>query len=192
MPLGPPTLPIFQSAFLSHGLIGPGTAQLAVGCSNGLQQYMTVGCTTISIDVGTLGAGTGFGFGIVLPQPVLTGAMTSFFAGLLIGGPFGPVTASAISFGISNSLSTSALVNTINAGVGVGAGKVQFIPNGIGGNIFTAAFLAAGMTGPMIPSLGQAVGGAMDSVIASALGIVAIAGPPNILPGGGVGIGTVS
>lgn len=192
MPLGPPTIPIFESALISHGLVGSSTAQLATGCSNGLQQYMAgAGCTTISIDVGTLGAGVGFGFGIILPQPVLTGAMTSFFASFLIGGPFSPVTASAISFGISNSL-LGAIVNTINAGVGVGVGKVQCIPNGTGGALFTAAFLAAGMTGSMIPSLGQAVGGALDSVIASALGVVAIVGSPNILPGGGIGFGNVS
>lgn len=192
MPLGPPTIPIFEAFFISHGMIGVNAAQLATGCANGLQLYMSgAGCTTISIDVGTLGAGTGIGFGIFLPGPLLVGVMSSLFVGSLIGGPFSPITAEAISLGISSSLST-AIINTVNAGVGIGAGKIQCIPNGTGGALFTAAFIASGMTGSMIPSLGQAVGGALDSVISSALGVVAIVGPPNILPGGGIGFGTVS
>jgi hypothetical protein len=192
MPLGPPTIPIFQAALASHGLVGSGSVQLATGCANGLQLYMSgAGCTIISIDAGTLGAGTGIGAGIILAEPLLSGIMSSMFLGFLLGGPFSPVTADAISFGVCMSLAT-AVISTINAGVGVGAGKVQCIPNGTGGLVFTGAFLATGMTGSMVPSLGQAVGGALDASIASALGVVAIVGPPSILPGAGIGVGTVS
>jgi hypothetical protein len=48
------------------------------------------------------------------------------------------------------------------------------------------------MTGSSIPSLGQAIGGALDSAISSAQGVVAIIGPPSILPGGGIGFATVN
>jgi len=192
MALGLPTVPIFQAFFASHGLTGSSSSQLAGGCADGLELYMSgAGCSTISIDVGTLGTGTGFGFGIVLAPPLLSSTMSAMFLGLLISGPFSPITANAISFGICTSLAIAS-INTNNVGVGVGTGKVQCIPHGIGGLIFTGAFLSSGMSGPMIPSLGQAIGSALDATIASALGIVVIAGPPNILPGAGIGIAQVS
>jgi len=191
MALGPPTIPIFESFFISHGMTGTGMSQLAIGCANGLQLYMAGGCTVISIDVGTLGVGSGFGIGMILPGPLLAGIMSSLFVASLIAGPFSPITAEAISFGISSSLLT-ANINTINAGVGVGVGKVQCIPNGTGGTLFTAALVSSGMTGSSIPSLGQAIGGALDSAISSAQGVVAIIGPPSILPGGGIGFATVN
>jgi hypothetical protein len=191
MALGSPSIPIFQAALASHGLIGSNTIQLATGCANGLQLYMSgIGCTTISIDVGTLGAGTGIGFGIILAQPLLSVNMVSTFLGFLLGGPFSPITADAISLGICSSLAIAS-ISTFNAGVGVGAGVVKCIPQGVGGTVFTSAFLASGMSGSMVPSLGQAVGGALDASIASALGAVVIVGPPSILPGGGIGIGQV-
>lgn len=193
MPIDPgTTLPIFEGALASHALIGPGSIQLATGCANGLFMYMTAGgCTTISIDVGTLGAGKGTGVGIVLPYPALSSVMSATFLAHLIAGPFSPVTADAISMGISMSLAL-ALVNTINAGVGIGAGKVQCIPTGAGGGIFAAAMLSAGMTGKMVPPLADAIGMALDAVIPTAQGVVVIAGPPNIIPGAGVGVGTVT
>jgi hypothetical protein len=191
MALGPPTVPIFEGFFISHGMTGVGMSQLAVGCATGLQLYMTGGCTVISIDVGTLGVGSGIGLGMFLPGPLLTGIMSSLFVASLIAGPFSPITAEAISFGISSSLLT-ANISTINAGVGIGVGKVQCIPNGTGGTLFTSALISSGMTGSSIPSLGQAIGGALDSSISSAQGIVAIVGSPNILPSAGVGFGQIS
>lgn len=192
MPLGPTTIPLFQASLIANGITGTGVVQLATGCSNGLQLYMSgAGCTTISVDAGTLGAGTGVGIGITLPQPTLSATMASFFLGLLISGTYGPSTADAIASGICNSLLT-VTVNTVNAGVGVGSGKVQCIPNGTGGALFSAAFLAAGFSGTMAPSLGLAVGGALDASISSASGFVVIAGSPSIYPGGGVGTAVVS
>lgn len=191
MPLGPSTTPIFQASFAANGLVGTGITQLSSACSDGLQLYMSgAGCTTISIDAGTLGAGTGIGIGIILSQPLLSATMTSFFLSLLIGGTYGPSTADAISTGIRNSL-LIATINTVNAGVGIGTGKVQCIPNGTGGAVFSGALLAAGLSGSMTPSLGQAIGGALDASIASAFGFVVIAGPPSPLPGGGVGSAVV-
>lgn len=192
MPLGPSTIPIFQASLIANGITGTGVVQLSSACSDGLQLYMSgAGCTTISIDVGTLGAGTGVGFGITLSQPSLSSTMASFFLGLLMSGSYGPSIADAIASGICNSLLT-VTVNTVNAGVGVGTGKVQCIPNGTGGVVFSGALLAAGLSGSMAPSLGQAIGGALDASIASASGLVVIAGPPSIYPGGGLGSAVVS
>ena len=192
MPLGPSTIPLFQASLIANGITGTGVTQLANGCSDGLQLYMSgAGCTTISIDVGTLGAGTGVGLGITLPQPSLSATMASFFLGLLISGTYGPLVADAIASGICNSLLT-ATVNTVNAGVGVGSGKIQCIPNGTGGAVFSGALLAAGFSGSMAPSLGLAIGGALDASIASASGFVVIAGSVSVYPGSGVGTSTVS
>ena len=192
MPLGPPTIPIFQASLIANGITGTGAVQLSSACSDGLQLYMSgAGCTTISIDVGTLGAGTGIGSGIILSQPSLSSTMASFFLGLLMSGSYGPSTADAIASGICNSLLT-AVVNTVNAGVGIGTGKIQCIPNGTGGVIFSGALLAAGLSGSMAPSLGLAIGGALDASIASASGLVVIAGSLSVYPGSGVGTSTVS
>ena len=186
------TLPIFVGAFKSHSLIGHGTDQLAAGCAEGLFQYMSgAGCTTISIDTGTLGAGKGTGVGIFISLPTLSAALLASFEGHLVKGSYSPIVAEAIATGITSSLAQAA-INTVNTGVGVGIGKIQCIPNGGGVAIFGAALLGAGVAGSMAPSLATAIALALDSVITSAQGAVAIAGPPSNLSGSGASIGTVT
>jgi hypothetical protein len=191
MPINPgTTTPIFLAALIANGLVGPGTSQLATGLATGLSQYVQAGVIVTSIDIGTLGAGTGIGPSIVLNPNILIPAMTASLAGHGIIGSLMPAQANAISFGISASLALG-IVQTINTGVGIGAGKLQLIPNGSGGTLFVAGFKAAGMSGSMANNMGLAVGLALDAVILSALGVVIIVGPPNIVPGAGIGIGKI-
>jgi len=191
MPIGPgTTLPIFTAALLANGLVGSGTKQLAAGLAMGLFQYTQTGVIVTSIDVGTFGAGTGIGPSIVLLPTILLPAMTDSFIGHGIVGPFMPAQANACAYGISAALAL-AVVETVNPLVGVGAGKLQLIPNGTGSVIFPQAFTQSGATGSMSAKMASAIGLALDAVIASAIGIIAIVGIPSIVPGAGLGNGKI-
>lgn len=192
MPVDPgTTFPIFQGMLASNGILGSGSTQLANGLANGLFQYVSTGITVSSIDVGTLGVGTGVCAGVILPPTTLLGALIPLMIGHSISGPMSAPLANAISMGVSVSLA-SATVQTVNPSVGVGTGKLQLLPLSTGGAVFSAAFEQAGLVGAMSPALGNAVGMAMDSVIALALGVVVISGPPSLLPGSGVGSGKIT
>jgi hypothetical protein len=191
MPIDPgTTTPIFTAALVANVQIGSNVGQEATGLALGLFQYAQSGVTVGSIDAGTLGVGTGIGPSIILPEPVLLAALVASFLGHGIIGPMMPLQANAIALGISASLAV-ATVQTLNPSVGLGAGKLQLVPTGSGSVIFPAAFIQAGMTGPMATNLGVAIAQALDAVIASATSVIAIVGPPNIVPGAGVGIGKI-
>ena len=185
------TTPIFLGSLVANGQIGPSISQFASGLALGLFQYTQSGLTVISIDAGVLGVGTGICPTIILPEPVLLVSLMTSLAGHGIIGPTMPLQANAIALGVSVSLAL-AQVQTINPLVGIGAGKLQLIPNGTGGSIFAAAFKASGMVGSMVTNLGLAVGLGLDAVIATAIGVVAIVGSPSIVPSGGVGTGVIS
>ena len=192
MPVDPgTTLPIFQGMLSSNSIVGQLSGQMSAGLSAGLSQYVSSAITVISIDVGTLGAGTGIGAGIIIPSSTILGTLTAMMVGNGITGTFAAPLSNAASNGISVSFA-GAILNTVNPSVGVGAGKIQIIPLGLGGGIFAGAFAAAGMTGMMAPALGNAVGLALDSVISSAVGIIAIVGPPSIIPSSGSGLGKIT
>ena len=187
MPIDPgTTTPIFTAALVANAQVGPNVGQLATGLALGLFQYAQAGI----IDAGTLGVGAGIGPSIILPEPLLLTALTASFIGHGIIGPMMPLQANAIALGISSSLAL-AIVQTINPPVGLGAGKLQLTPNGSGSVIFPAAFIQAGMAGPGAAKMGLSIALALDAVIASALSVIAIAGPPNIVPGAGLGIGKI-
>ena len=191
MPISPATtLPIFTASLAANVIVGPSSIQMATGLSLGLFQYLNSGVIITSIDSGTLGVGVGTGPGIILAQPVLLAALTASMAGHVIAGPMMPMLANAIALGVFTSLGM-AVVQTINPLVGVGVGKLQLTPNGTSNIIFPAAFLAAGMVGPMSPALGSAIGMALDAVIASAVSVIAIAGPPSVSPSVGIGSGVI-
>jgi hypothetical protein len=191
MPIDPgTTTPIFLGALTANAQVGPNVGQLAGGLALGLFNYMQTGVSVQSIDAGTLGVGTGIGPSITLTEPLLLAALTGSFAGHGIIGPMAPLQANAIALGISASLAL-AVVQTINPTVGVGAGKLQLIPTGAGSVVFPAAFVSAGMAGPMSANMAIAVANALDAVIASAIGVIAIVGPPSIVPGAGLGTGKI-
>ncbi len=191
MPIEPViTTPIFTAALAANGLIGVHTPQLAEGLATGLFTYLGSAVVVTSQDVGVLGAGTGIGPSIILEDTLILAALVPFMAACGLIGPMAAAQASAISMGISLSLA-GAIVSTINSTVGVGAGKLLITPTGSGAAVFTAGLAAAGLIGVHVPQLGAAVGGALDSVIVSAIGVIAIVGSPSIIPGAGVGIGKI-
>jgi hypothetical protein len=191
MPINPATtLPIFTAALSANALIGKSAIQLATGLSLGLFQYVQAGLTVISIDAGTLGAGTGTGPGIILTPLTITPLLLASIGGHGMTGSYVPPLVDAISIAVSSSFA-QAIVETINPLVGIGAGKLQLIPNGTGSAIFPAAFLESGLTGLMAANLGSAVGLALDSAVPSAIGVIAIIGSPSIISSVGTGIGRI-
>jgi hypothetical protein len=192
MPIDPgTTTPIFLGSLVANGMTGPSVSQLASAMALGLFQYLQSGVVVLSIDTGTLGAGTGICPTIFLDEQVLLAAMTTSLSAHGVVGPFQPALANGVSLGIALALAL-AFTQTINPTVGVGAGKLQLVPNGQGQIIFPAAFTASGAVGPMSALTASAIGLGLDAVIVSALGIVAIVGPPSIIPSAGVGTGKIS
>jgi hypothetical protein len=187
--MDPGTLtPIFLANLISVGLIGPSTIQLATGLANGTSIYANTAVQFQSVDVGTLGAGVGLGAGVVVPPAIVPAMIGSFTANGILG-PFSIPTATGIAQGMQLSFAL-AVIQTVAAGVGLGAGVGFCIPNpGASAGIFFAAFQAAGMLGPSTIQLASAVSAGLDLVLPASIAPVAIVGPPNIIPGAGTGIG---
>lgn len=190
MPLDPVSLTaVVRSALLGVGMIGTGSNQLTVGLANALSNYSKTAMIVNTIDVGTLGVGKGVGVGVLLAQPALFAALSSFFPSSAISGVSALQLATGISIGYSSAFAT-AIINTVHPSVGVGSGKLQISPNTAAAiGIFTTAFLSAGMTGNAVPQLASAVARALDSVLPTAIGIVAIAGSPSVVGSSGSGTG---
>jgi hypothetical protein len=192
MPMDPGTLtPIFLANLVSVGLIGPSTIQLATGLANGTSIYANTAIQFQSVDAGTLGAGVGLGAGVIVPPAIIQAMIGSFTAHGILG-PFSIPTATGVAQGMQMSFAL-AIVQTVAAGVGLGAGVGFCIPNpGASTGIFMAAFTAAGMLGPSTIQLASAVAVGLDLVLPASIAPVVIVGPPNILPGAGTGIGKLS
>lgn len=192
MPMDPGTLtPIILFNLVSAGLIGPSTVQLAGGLANGLSIYAETTITFQSVDAGTLGAGTGLGAGVLMPPVIAQSMIASFLAHGIIG-PFSIPTATGIANGFQLCFAL-AIVQTVSAGVGLGAGVGFCIPSpGASAGIFSAAFKSAGMVGPGADNLAAAVSTGLDIVLPACIAPVVVVGPPSILPGVGVGTGKLS
>jgi len=189
MPMDPATLtPVFLSQLISVGLIGPSTIQLATGLANGTSIYAETVVQFQSVDAGTLGAGVGLGASVTVPPTIIPAMIGSFTAHGILG-PFSIPTATGVANGMMLAFKL-AIIQTVAAGVGLGAGVGFCIPNpGASAGIYFAAFQAAGMLGPSTIQLASAVAAGLDLVLPTSIAPVAIVGPPNILPGAGTGIG---
>jgi hypothetical protein len=193
MPLDPGSVTaIMTSSLLGASIAGIGSTQLATGVANGLSLYANSGLTVISVDTGVLGAGTGVGVGIILPTPMLVGAFTGTFPAGGIAGIMSPALIAALSLGFTQAFAT-AIINTVNPTVGVGAGVVTPIPKSVASiPAFIAGFASAGMTGISSIPLATAIAQGLDLSLLSGKGIIAIAGSPSIYASAGAGTGKLS
>jgi len=142
-----------------------------------------------TVDVGSVGSGTGVGVGIILAPPVLIGSLTSAFEGAQIRGSLRQSLIVAISNAVSDTLKL-ALINTVNAGVGAGTGKVTLVPNPTASvPLMVANFFGLALVGVSSPVLASAIARGIDQVLPSAIGVIAIAGTASPSPGIGTGIG---
>lgn len=171
------------------GLIGPSSQQLVVGLTNALCTYGHTAMNVTTIDVGTAGTGKGVGFGVIVPQPLLVASLSYNLPANSIGGISAIQLILGIATGYSLALSLAG-INTTHPSVGVGSGKLQIKPNTAAAiGIYQSAFLSAGLAGLMAKPLALAVATSLDAVLPLAIGFVAIAGPPNIVPSTGFGTG---
>ena len=185
----PVTTPIFTANLLANALIGISTPQFAFAVATGLEIYAGTGLQVVSVDTGTLGVGVGTGLGVTVTPPVLIAALTASFSGHDLLGIMSPLMINGLSLAFSQSLAQANVV-TINAGVGVGAGVTTLLSSPSASSAaWIAGFAAAGLDGPNIPQIASAIAQGFDTAAPTAVGSVAIVGPPNIVPGAGAGIG---
>lgn len=188
MPITPPgLLGAILPAITATGMIGTAAVQLATGVATGITLWNPL-IKVISVDTGLLGVGAGTG-PVILPPPVLLGAMITSFAGSGILGTMAVPLATGLSLGIALGYAQGLIV-TVNTGVGVGAGVAKFIPPPAVASMI-AGFAAAGLTGTSSIQLATAIGLALQIAFAPLVGTVAIVGAGSPLPGAGAGIGQI-
>lgn len=176
----------------SGGVVGISSPLLATGISNGFIQYVLSGVTVNTTDVGAAGSGTGIGIGLNLAPPVLVGTLTAAFEGAQIRGPMRQPIILAIANAISDTLRL-ALVNTVNAGVGVGTGKVTLLPSPIVSvPLMITNFASVGLVGISSSPLASAIAQGIDLALPSTTGIVIVAGAAGPSPGTGIGVGKIT
>jgi len=173
---------------VATGNIGTGVPQLTSGVANGVVQW-TPQIVVQTVDSGTLGVGSGGPMPVILPPPILLGAMTVGFASFDILGIMSPL----LILGLTNGLVLAyaqALIKTTHAGVGSGTGVATFRAPPAG-PIFITGFKAAGMKGQATEKLALAIGQALDVAFASLVMPVPIVGAASPVGGGGVGFGNL-
>lgn len=193
MALIPPAVAgIVLANLAGNGILGISSAQLAVAVSTGFCSYMLAAPVVTTADVGTLGAGVGTGFGLILSPTSLSSSLRSTFTAHGINGPNREMIINALSGALSQSLLLAQIL-TADAGCGVGTGTVvSVVPNpAVSIPSMVAAFVGSGLIGIASFNLAAAIAEGVDQVLPTARGQTVIAGPPSILPGGGVGIGKV-
>lgn len=193
MALLPPAVTALVAANLAGvGVIGISQAQLSLGIGIGFAGYMVSAPVVTTADVGTLGAGAGLGFGLVLAPPALLSALQSSFTANGINGPSRQQIVTALSLAIPQALLTAQIV-TADAGVGVGTGTVvSVLPvPAVSIPMMIAAFIGSGMIGTASARMATAIAQGIDQALPSGKGQTVIVGPPSIVPGGGAGIGKI-
>jgi len=190
MPLVSPLLAggFIAPNLLATGQIGQAMPKFALGVSLGVVDYLS-DARVVSVDTGTLGVGLTI-FPLIVPQPLLLGALFTGFGSMGILGPMAPLLITGLANGITLGLVSLALLNINHPGVGVGAGVARIlggsaIPSMLGG------FDDVGMSADGPKKTATAIGIALDITFAAFFQPVPIVGPPSPVPGGGVGFGSI-
>lgn len=190
MPLNPPTLAtgFIAPNLLATGNIGAGMPKLAMGVAIGVCQYLAQ-AKVVTVDVGTLGVGTSI-MPLIVPNPLLQGALFAGFASMGILGPMAPLVITGLTNGLVTGWVVLALLQTNHPLIGTGAGVARIVaptavPAMIGG------FASMGMIGDGPVKTATAIGIALDSTFAAFVEPIPIVGPSAPVSGAGVGFGTV-
>lgn len=167
--------------------LGPGTPKLAMGIATGVDLWLhTLPVTTV--DTGTVGVGVGL-MPLLVPSPLLQGALAVSFASEGILGPVAPLTIQGISLGLSACF-LQALIVTNHPGVGVGAGVVRFGSNPAT-SMMLQGFASQQMMGEGAKKIARAIGQALDTVFGALVLPIPIAGAPAPAPAAGSGLGSI-
>lgn len=186
------TTPVFLASLVANAIAGISSPQMASGLAIGLEIYASSGLKAGTINVGTLGVGSGLGQGFFVSPAAFSAAFSASFAAFGILGVMAPMKINALSIAFSQCFSRASIV-TISPTVGVGSGVVTAITNPAASlSAFATGMSAAGMHGVSMVQLVSAVSVGLDQGLLSGIGSVAIVGPPSIAPGSGPGIGIFS
>lgn len=186
--IDPNSVSIAMSQLAAAGVGGPSSVSLATGLGLGITNCIRSWVIT-TVDVGTLGAGVG-----VSPVPpyldtsLALGTVSGLLVANAIAGPSSVQLATAVANTITLIVAT-ATATTVHTTVGVGSGPIVVAPTGAGISIMAASLASSGLAGPSTVNLSTAIGTALDTLAASIVGAVVIAGPPSIVPSTGVGTG---
>lgn len=191
MPLNPPALAgaFLAPNLLSTGNIGMGMPKFAMGVAIGVCQYLTIQAKVTSIDTGVLGVGTSI-MPLIVPAPLLQGALYSGFSSMKILGPMAPLLILGLTNGLTQGWLALALLQTNHPGIGVGAGVAKITaPTAVPTMI--AGFASMGLVGDGPIKTATAIGIALDITFAAFVEPIPIVGTPSIVGGAGVGFGSV-
>lgn len=188
--LPPPVTGLLLANLVGHTILGISSAQLAIAVSSGFCSYMVSAPVITTADVGTLGAGSGIGFGLVVPPPSLSLSLRSAFEAHSIRGSNRDMLVEALAGALSQALLLAQIV-TLDAGTAVGTGTVvSVIPVPLVSiPMMIASFIGSGLIGVASANLASAIAQGVDQALPQARGQTVIAGPSSPLPGGGIGLG---
>ena len=191
MPLNPPTLAtgFIAPNLLATGNIGTGMPKFAMGVAIGVCQFLTVQAKVATVDAGTLGVGTSI-MPLIVPTPLLQGALFSGFSSMGILGPMAPLLITGLTNGLVTGWLALALLQTNHPGIGTGSGLARIVgptavPAMIGG------FASMGMVGDGPVKTATAIGIGLDITFSSFVEPIPIVGSASPVGGAGVGFGTV-
>jgi hypothetical protein len=191
VPLNPPVLAtgFIAPNLLSVGNIGMGMPKYAMGVAIGVCKYLTIQAKVVTVDAGSLGVGTSI-MPLIVPPPLLQGALYSGFGSAGILGPMAPLLITGLTNGLTTGWLALALLQTNHPGIGLGAGVARIVaPTAI--PIMLAGFAAMGMVGDGPVKMATALGIAMDITFAAFFEPVPIVGIASPAGGAGVGFGSV-
>lgn len=192
MALNPPAL---AAGFLtpnmaSTGNLGVGVPTFASGIANGVCQFLTTQSKVMTVDVGTLGAGTSI-IPLMVPSPLVLTSLTTGFASAGILGVMAPKLISGLATGLTTGWLALALLQLMHPTVGVGTGVARIVgPSAVPAMI--SGFAAAGMVGDGPTKIARAIGVGLDLTFASFVQLgIPIVGAPAPTGSSGTGFGTV-
>jgi hypothetical protein len=192
MALNPPAL---ASGFIAPNLaatgnLGSGVPMFALGIAIGVCQFLTVQAKVMTIDVGTLGVGTGL-IPLIVPSPLLSSSLTAGLASAGLMGVMAPKAILGLTTGLTTGWTALALLQTNHPTVGVGTGVARIVgPTAVPAII--SGFSAAGMSGDGPARMARAIGTGLDMTFASFIQPgVPIVGGASPMGSSGVGLGVV-
>lgn len=188
MPITPANAtPIILGQLILSGCLGPGSIKIAAGVTAGLMTWLP-SLTGIAITTGTLAPGVGTA-AIVIPPPVLFAALTAGFGTYGLLGMGSILMINGLTQGLCLTFLQATLI-ALTPTTGVGAGTVKFLPPPAG-PAFITGFNACNMNSPDAQKMAMAIGQGLTTTFTALVLPVAVAGAPNIIPGGGPAVAKV-
>jgi len=188
MPITPAGLiPAIAGGLASGGMLGLAVPMAAAGIANGLCQWIPQ-LVVQTVDVGFLGAGTGF-VPFAVPPPLLTSNLLIAYAAHGLVGPMAPLEAVGLANGLAAGF-LQGLIMTTHPGIGTGTALARVL----GPPAFPSlmlGFASAGITGQIAPLKASAISSALLVCLQVFQVPVPIVGSPSPFTGGGVGIGKI-